>query len=172
MRSLIFDTSALFNFGHRGDMEALLGEFGGCYRLWTTNEVGDELRGPPHKLYYEKLLADRFQIHRPREVRVPVVDLRRLSKILATGELSVILLGLDQMQVSRVVIDEKLARREAAALGLEVAGTIGLLKETLDRGWRTEDACLQTVRMLVRNRFRVRDPAPGESFAEYYASMK
>lgn len=171
MHSLIFDTSALFNFGHRGQMEALLTEFGRCYRLVTTAEVKRELCGPPHGHYYKKLLEAHLRIRKPKDVKLPMTELQRLTRVLASGELSVVMLALDWGDVARVVIDEKSARREAAGLGIKVTGTIGLLKESIDRGWRTDAECLKTVRLLVEHKFRVREPVSGETFAAYFTSL-
>jgi predicted nucleic acid-binding protein len=171
MHSLIFDTSALFNFGHRGQMEALLTEFGRCYRLVTTAEVKSELCGPPRRQYYEKLVDDHLRIQKVKDVKLSIDQLRPLARMLASGELSVILLALDLGNVARAVIDEKPARREAAALGVEVTGTIGLLKEAVDRGWRTDAECVKAVRLLVERKFRVREPAPGEAFSDYFKSF-
>jgi len=171
MHTLIFDTSALFNFGHRGQMEALLTEFGRCYRLVTTAEVKKELCGPPRGQYYEKLVEAHLHIQKLKNVKLPMEELRRLTRVLASGELSVVMLALDLGDVARVVIDEKSARWEATALGINVTGTIGLLKEAIDRGWRTDTECVKTVRLLVEHKFRVREPAPGETFAAYFKSL-
>ncbi len=171
MHSLIFDTSAIFNFGHRGDMEALLTEFGRCRRLVTTAEVKKELCGPPHGQYYERLVEAYLHVRKAEDVKLPLDELRRLTRVLGAGELSVVILALDMGIGHRVVIDERMARREAAALGLAVTGTIGLLKEAIDLGWRTDADCVKAVSLLVQRGFRVREPAPGETFASYFKSL-
>ncbi len=171
MQSLIFDTSALFNFGHRGEMEALLAEFGGCYRLVTTDEVKKESCGPPHAKYYERFIDRHFHLERAAQVRLPLDVLARLSRVPGSGELSVILLGLSVAGAYALVIDERPARYEAATQGLAVAGTIGLLKEAIGRRWRTDAECVQAVRLLVERKFRVRDLAHGETFVGYFNSL-
>lgn len=171
MHSLIIDTSALFNFGHRGQMEALLTEFGRFYRLVTTADVKKELCGPPHGQYYEKLMKAHLHIQKAKVVKLSIDELRRLTRVLDPGELSVVILALDLGSVARVVIDEKPARREAASLGIDVTGTIGLLKEAIDRGWHTDAECMKVVQLLVERKFRVREPSPGETFADYFKSL-
>jgi hypothetical protein len=86
---------------------------------------------PPHGQYYEKLMEAHLHIQKAKVVKLSIDELRRLTRVLDPGELSVVILALDLGSVARVVIDETPARREAASLGINVTGTIGLLKEAM-----------------------------------------
>lgn len=47
MDALIFDTSALLNFGQRGHLQPLLAKFGRVFKLLTTHDVlGEGFRIP------------------------------------------------------------------------------------------------------------------------------
>ncbi len=117
MQPLIIDASALFNFGHRGELQDLLKQLQRCYRL------------------------------------------------------GMILLGLDLGRDCKLAIDERTARREASALGLTVTGTVGLLKDALDRGWRTDAECMMSVKLLVERGFWLRSPGTGESFQDFFRAL-
>lgn len=172
MQPLIIDASALFNFGHRGELQDLLKQLQKCYRLVTTPDVRDELvLDPDQRAHYEKLVKDHLHLQIHKAVKLPLDKLARLTSILGKGELSMILLGLELGGDCRLAIDERTARREAAALGLTVTGTVGLLKEALDRGWRTDAECMTAVRLMVERGFWLRVPAPDQTFEAFFRTL-
>ncbi len=172
MQPLIIDASALFNFGHRGELQDLLKQLQKCYRLVTTPDVRDELvLDPDQRVYYEKLIKDHLHLQAHKAVKLPLDNLARLTSILGKGELSMILLGLDLGRDCKLAIDERTARREASALGLTVTGTVGILKDALDRSWRTDAECIKAVSLMVERGFWLRSPRTGESFKEFFRAL-
>lgn len=63
------------------------------------------------------------------------------------GELDTILLA-QELQVDRVLIDEKLGRKVARSLGLPVQGTLGLLLAAYQGGLLERDEAWQAVQRL------------------------
>jgi predicted nucleic acid-binding protein len=169
MERLVFDTSAILNFGKRGGCEFLVERPAEGHVLLTTPEVERELRDPEHAVYYKDLLKRQFKIQRETEGKIELVELRRLAAVLGSGEMSVILLGLELRAV--VVLDEKVARAEAAGLKLKVTGTLGILADALKRKWCKDEQCIGFVRQLYQNGFRIRRPGANEGFKEYLASF-
>lgn len=169
MENLVFDTSAILNCGKRGECEFLLEHLAQGHALFTTPEVEQELRDPKTADYYRGLLKRRFKVQGVKEVKIELGTLKRLTALLGGGELSVILLAKQLNAV--VVLDDKLARAQAMALELKVAGTLGLLADGLKRRWLTDDQCLGIVRRLHTNGFRIRPPGANENFEEYFASF-
>jgi predicted nucleic acid-binding protein len=169
MEKLVFDTSAILNCGKRGECEFLLERLAEGHGLLTTPEVERELCDPRHAAYYHGLLRKLFKVQGAEEVRIDLAALRRLTGLLGSGELSVILLAMDLK--ARVVLDEKVARAQAVELKLQVTGTLGLLMEGIERKWCTDDQCMGIARHLHANGFRIRPARTNESFREYFASF-
>ena len=169
MEKLVFDTSAILNCGKRGECEFLLERLAGGHALLTTPEVERELCDPKNAAYYKGLLRKLFKVQGAKEVKIDLVVLRRLTGLLGSGELSVILLALDLRAM--VVLDEKVARAQAMALKLKVTGTLGLLAEGIKRKWCTDDQCMGIARRLHANGFRIRRAGANETFKEYFASF-
>lgn len=169
MEKLVFDTSAILNCGKRGECEFLLERLTHGHELFTTPEVQRELCDPRSADYYRMLLKKVFTVQGAREVRVDLGTLRRLTALLGSGELSVILLAMELN--AAVVLDEKVARTQAAALKLRVTGTLGLLADGVKKRWCTDQQCLAIVSRLHTNGFRIRRPGMNVTFKEYFASF-
>jgi predicted nucleic acid-binding protein len=168
--NLIFDTSALFNFGHRGELGFLLDRMAGHYRLYTTDKVVTEIRDPKRKEYYEKFVKKHFTVEKPGDSGISAEQFLRLSSMLHTGEISVILLA--ACLKGRPVLDDQAARAEAAKLGLNVTGTLGLLNDAILRKWLTDSECLARVAKLCDAHFNIPRPAPHQTFADYVRTLE
>ena len=169
MDHLVFDTSAILNFGQRDHLEEVLPKLGKLYRIITTHEVVRELSDPAQRAYHDRLLATHFHRHHPAAPTFDIATVSRLSITLGAGEISVIALATELKAVA--VLDDRAARIEAGSLGLKIMGTLGLINEAMCHGWLTDDQCLDKVRTLHANRFRIRKPNANETFADYFAAM-
>ncbi len=137
--------------------------------LLTTPEVERELCDPEHAAYYKDLLKKRFKVQQAGEGKIALTELRRLAAVLGSGEMSVILLGLELRAM--VVLDEKVARGAATGLKLKVTGTLGILADAVKRKWCKDEQCIGFVRQLHQNGFRIRRPGANEGFKEYFSSF-
>jgi hypothetical protein len=54
MDALIFDTPAVLNFGHRGELAHMLKRLAERHRLLTTPGVMDELTDPDRHAFYQR----------------------------------------------------------------------------------------------------------------------
>jgi predicted nucleic acid-binding protein len=169
MDSLVFDTSALLNFGHRGELTSLLRKLSGEYKLLTTPGAQAELSDPKRKEYYAGFLRDHFTVQSVGEVRFKVADLARLSRVLDPGEITVMILAKEINGIA--VLDETAARREAKSLDLRYTGTVGLLHQGTQRKWLTEAQCLACVVKLCDTGFFLPRPLCSQSFSDYFASL-
>ncbi len=170
MDALVFDTSAILNFGHRDDLQPLLARFGALHRLFTTPEVVAELTDPARKPFYDSLLRTHFTVCAARSVALDLATMARLAVAIDPGEISVIALAHEMKAIA--VIDERLARRKAATLGVRLTGTIGLLHDALQKGWHTDAESLAKIHLLTASGFRIRRPGANETFTEYFASLQ
>jgi predicted nucleic acid-binding protein len=139
------------------------------YVLLTTPEVEGELCDPDEAAYYRELLKKRFKVQQATEGKIELVELRRLAGVLGSGEMSVIMLGLELRAM--VVLDEKVARAAAAGLKLKVTGTLGILADAVKRKWCKDEQCIEVVRKLHQNGFRIRRPGANEGFKDYFSSF-
>lgn len=73
---------------------------------------------------------------------------------LDAGEFQVILLG-HELQADWVLIDERLGRRVALSLGLEVKGTLGILLIAFHAGLISKVEAKESVQELVKNGLRL-----------------
>jgi len=73
---------------------------------------------------------------------------------LDAGELQVLLLG-RELAADWVLVDERLGRRVAQAMGLPVKGTIGVLLAAFHVGLMDSDACLEAAQSLTSLGIRV-----------------
>jgi predicted nucleic acid-binding protein len=168
MESLVFDTSAILNFGHRGELAALLKKLVGEYRILTTPEARNELTDPKRKEFYAALLKDHFVIQ-STTTSFDIVTLARLARTIDPAEITVMTLASELKGIS--VLDERAARREAKDLGLKITGTLGLMNEGLKKSWLTEADCLNTITKLCASGFAIPRLKPGQSFADYFSSF-
>ncbi len=97
-----------------------------------------------------KIASRNWTIKRP-EIQ-PGVDLRLFG--LDAGETEVLLLA-RQLQPDWVIIDERLARRVALALGLPLKGTLGLLLSAVQTGLVDQEDAIADVQRLTRNGIRI-----------------
>lgn len=107
---LVFDSSAVFNFGHRGELEELLEKLRDGHMLIISPEVRKEIcEKIKYKAYYEKLTNDYFVIKEdvPRELSINQIG--TIIDKLGKADASVILLALGTN--GTLIIDDKLARR-------------------------------------------------------------
>jgi predicted nucleic acid-binding protein len=170
MQNLVYDTAAIFNFGHRDDLTFLLERLSKAHTLLTTPAVVAEITDPDRAAYYKKLLADWFEIKSVSAIPFDTATLAALSSILDPGEISVLMLA-KELQAT-AVLDEKAARREAGPLAVTFTGTLGLLQLALKRRWMKETECLTRVRQLCDRGFRIPRPAPHHTFAEYMSALE
>ncbi len=77
----------------------------------------------------------------------PAIDPLLLG--LDTGEMAVLLLA-QQFKPDWVIIDERLGRSVAFALGMPVKGTLGILLAAVYAGLLSKDAALDDLKQLVR----------------------
>lgn len=165
---LIFDASAVFAFGHRGRLEALLAKLAAQHVLLVPEVVASEVL--PETAYdYAKLLADWFET-RTVQSAIDVNDLAALSAVLDPGEIGVIVLA--AQLGGTPIIDEPTAYRMARTRGLTPTGTLGVLQYAVASGWMTDSDALSSVVRLRTNRFRCPTPEGFGTFAAYLASLQ
>lgn len=170
MDSLIFDTSALLNFGHRGQLAPLLKKLAGECRLLTTPDARNELTDPKRKDYYAEFLGRHFTLQSADASPFNLATLSRLSVAIDPGEITVMSLAKEINGMA--VLDEAAARSEAKVLDLRFTDTLGLMHQALQRKWLTEADCLARVVKLCDAGFSISRPLPGQSFAAYFASIE
>lgn len=170
MDHLVFDTSAILNFGQRDHLEELLPKLATIYQIVTTDAVVQELVGPDQREFTARLLRTHFHQHKLKTEPFDLAVMSHLSGMLGSGEISVITVTRELTGIA--VLDDRTARIEAAKLGLKIVGTLGLLHEAMQRRWLTDDQCLDKVRALHANNFRIRNPHANETFAEYFAALQ
>jgi predicted nucleic acid-binding protein len=169
MDPLVFDTSAILNFGHRGELTALLKKLSGEYELFTTHGAQAELTDPARKKFYDAFVREYFTV---RTATTPVFDFKTLARLASTidsGEISVMALARELKGYA--VLDDRAARREAKALDLRLYGTLGLLHLGMQKKWLTEAECLARVGKLCDAKFAIPRPATGQSFADYLRAI-
>ncbi len=172
--ALVFDASAVFNFGHRGNLAELLRVFRTTRRLVVTQEVMQEVL-VEESFDYSAFLADSFDV-------VPLLlpeDLRLdlLADGLDLGEISTIGAALALHGVA--VIDERAARTRAKRMEIRLTGTLGLLDAAVRAGTLTDAQALHAVTRMRTWRaadgsaggFRVRATDGFRSFREYVAQF-
>jgi len=166
---LVFDTSALFNFGHRGQLQFLLDKLASVTELLVPEDVLEEATQQEiNRQFYQDLTRDRFQV-RKGEVAGYEGKIEQLSSVLGSGELSVIVLTLETKGAA--VIDEPEARAAAQANSLKVVGTLGILTLSVRSGWITDADALEVVQRLRSAGFRTPPVQANQSFGEYISSL-
>jgi len=163
---LVFDTSTIFNIGHRGDLRQIISQLTERHRLLVPPEVVDE-KQRKHELrqYYHELLQAYFTQQVGKIPPMYSDAIIQLTTRLDSGELNVIILALDTGGTA--VIDERTARKEARALNVPVTGTLGLLQYAVQRAWLTEQEALVKIEMLRATGFRIPSFTPGQLFTDY-----
>lgn len=170
MDSLVFDTSAILNFGHRGELTALLKKLSGEYELFTTHGAQAELTDPDRRDFYTAFVRDHFKV---RTASTPVFDVKTLARLASSidsGEITVMTLAGELKGFA--VLDDRAARREAKALDLRLSGTLGLLHLGMQKKWLNEAECLARVSKLCDAKFAIPRPAAGQSFTDYLRKIE
>jgi predicted nucleic acid-binding protein len=165
---LIFDTAAVLNFGHRGDLPHLLSELSKHYAIFTTPGVVAELTDPKRKKFYDTFLAGHFTIQSD-SAAFDLVTLSRLTRILDPGEITVLALAKELDGIA--VLDETGARKQAPILGIKMTGTLGLMLEALKQKWMSDAQCIAHLRKLKEHGFWLPDLSPNQTFAAYMHSL-
>lgn len=151
---LIFDSSAIFNFGHRGNLEKILTLLKVSFELIVTNEVIEEIiKNERYRNYYNDLVKNYFIVKKINHTKGAAKIISQYSTNLGKGELSVIIAAssLDGM----AVIDEKLARKIAVNLNIDVIGTLGILYVFFKEKKLNEMELRTLISTLRRNGFRI-----------------
>ena len=161
---LVFDTSALFNFGHRDTLLGLLKQLKAENLLVAPPAVVEELV-PERRYDYASMRADYLLTVAPRPEPKDLERMRGLSAVLGRGEVEVILLAREVQGMA--VLDDRAARRAAEQVGVEVTGTLGLIAHGIDRGWMTDAEAMRAVRQLRANGFFVPRVGDDERFDAY-----
>jgi predicted nucleic acid-binding protein len=139
---------ALSIVGHLGLLQALFDEI--LIPASVYEEVVQEGRGCPGS--QEIAETDWLAVREP-EVAFPLPpELLGLDQ----GELDVILLA-QEIEADWVLIDEKLARKIARAVGLQVKGTLGILLVAYRTGLVTKEEALEAVQKLAQSSVRLSD---------------
>ena len=166
---LVFDASALFNFGHRGNLSQLLVHLRESHTLIVTSSVVAEIVIEP-RFDYKVLIEEHFGIQQTITMPEDVSTLALLSASLGAGELDVILLAMQTKGTA--VIDERAARRQARELGLAVIGTLGLLQYAVEQKWMSDSEVLASVQQLRQNGFRCPSAEGFTSLAKFLELFK
>lgn len=113
-------------------------------------EVVGEGRGRPGSAEVSE--AEWLTVRRPQETSPLPAEVMGLDQ----GEIDVILLA-QEVEADWVLIDEKLARQIAKAVGLQVRGTLGVLLAAYRTGLLSREDSLRAVRELARSSVRLSD---------------
>jgi predicted nucleic acid-binding protein len=170
-RPLILDASAVFNFGHRGQLLDVWEKLAAARQLIVTTEVVREVTLKPRTDfdYPEQLarLCTAWDAPLPHIGKIPPA----FQNILGPGELSV--LGLAHEKQWEAVIDEAAGRAAAGVMGIPVKGTLGLLEMAVQAGWLAEAGCMEAVwRLKIAGFFLPVKPGANDDFAEYLLKVK
>ena len=161
---LVFDTSALFNFGHRDTLQELLRHLATEAMLVAPAAVLEELR-PETRLDYEQFCRDHLTVGRAEAGPEDLALLRSLSAELGRGEIEALLFARDSRGTA--VLDDRKARQVAGRMGVPVIGTLGLIAHAIERGWMTDPEAVQAVRQLRANGFFLPRVDDDERFDAY-----
>lgn len=165
---LVCDASVVLNLGHRGYLGDLVAVLMGERDLVVTPQVMKEVT-LDDPAFYRGFLDRHFRQHDRPLVAMESIpeDVRRQ---LDAGELSVLAVCLEEGWTA--CIDETLARQAARALGLNLMGTIGLLGRALERGWMSDELCLDAVKRMRGNGFYCPKIHANDDFSEYLARLR
>lgn len=167
---IVFDASALFNFGHRGEIEFLLKNLKKEYELIIPPSVEKQTQIKIElKTYYQKLIADYFNI----KIAFPASSLLKtfeaIVQKLGEADADVIALGLDTN--GTIIMDDRKARKESQALGIQLMGTVGLINHCLQQYWLTQEEAIKIVKKLIERGSRIPILKEGQTFEEYLRSI-
>lgn len=164
---LVFDTSAVYCFGHRGRLERVLAEYSARYTLVIPPDAEQEVLSEAEYAYPD-LLARHFQ-QKASAVDVLGLDwLAEVSRRLDPGEIGVLLVVYETKGTA--IIDEKKARIEAKRLGISCVGTMRLLMHAVERGWISDVEARSGVARMQHAGFSCPPIDAFSLFSAYYAA--
>lgn len=167
---IIFDTSALFNFGHRGELGFLLKNLKHEYQLIIPPSVEKQTQMKAEfKTYYQKLIADYFIIKTGAPSLALLKTFEAIVSRLGDADAEVIALGLDTK--GTIIMDDRKARREVQTLGIHLVGTVGLLDYSLQQNWLMKDEAITIVKKLIEKGSRIPILKEEQSFEDYIGSI-
>lgn len=165
---LIFDTSAVYCFGHRGGIEDVLHVFSAHYTLMTPPEAAQEvLREQSYD--YPRLLGRCFSQQQVTDSEIENEAVSKAAAVLGSGEIAVMLLARETGGTA--VIDEKAARSAARDIGLPCVGTFGLLWHAIERGWMSDAEALEAATRLKRAGFRCPSTLGFATYRSYFEKL-
>ncbi len=168
--ALVFDTSVLFNLGHRDHLAWLVERLAERHTLLVPATVLRELQ-PERTMDYEWFCKRHFEIVAPDFSGVEVSVLQAWRERLDPGELEVLVVA--RARKATAVIDERKARAMATAAGIAKIGTLRLIADAVSHGWCDNATAFAACDELVANKFRCPAREPGHTtFAAYIASIK
>jgi predicted nucleic acid-binding protein len=170
METLIFDTAAVMNFGHRGQLAYLLKKLSERFTLLTTPGVVAELTDPNRQAFYKALIAESFKVQAPTSAAFDLSTLARLARTIDPGEISV--LAVAKELKATAVLDDRAARRQAVELKIQITGTLGLMAYAVKSNWTTEAECLEKIHHLCDASFAIPRPLPKQTLADYLKSVQ
>lgn len=143
-------------------------------------DVLDKWVETPNNFYLPKSVADEIEAKQdqPRTDIVSLIDYRQievrevtlvslatsLNKRLGKGESDAIALSIE-LQADYIILDDLVARREAMRLGLNIKGTLAVIKKLRDEGKITIDDLDDLYQKLVEIKFRVKRGIFNDIFA-------
>ena len=164
---LVFDTSAVYCFGHRGRLERVLAEYSARYTLVIPPDAEQEVLSEAEYAYPD-LLARHFQ-QKASAVDVLGLDwLAEVSRRLDPGEIGVLVVAYETNGTA--IIDEKRARAEAKRLGIACVGTFRLLRHAVECGWISDVEARSGVARMQHAGFSCPSIDAFSLFSAYYAA--
>lgn len=136
------------------------------HELLVPSQVVDELR------IWEKSGKDAYVLLMEWLAKANVAVkkayiLPKLPKSLHEGEKATISLAISE-KVKTVLIDERRARIAAKMQGLKTVGTMGIVKQQLNKNRITEKECRQIVLELIKKGYRIKE----ELLAEFLQNLE
>jgi predicted nucleic acid-binding protein len=163
---LILDTSTLFNLGHRGEMELLATKLREeMYEFWVTPEAKAEIYLPASKAYFEAHIAGLVEERSFTTNTLTAEQIFELTDSIQNAEITAIILAKEHS--ATVSLDDKTARKKAELVGVTTIGTLGLMRQGLERGWMSDDECIAAVERMRSRGFFIPRPGANDDFSEY-----
>lgn len=168
---LVFDSSSIFNFGHRGNLESILIDLRKKFDLIITNEVFEEITKNENKRdFYKEFIRKYFLVKKIKLKSEFNSLIYSFSEKLGKGEQSVILFTLYNQGTA--IIDDKLARKFALQYNVRVIGTLGILKHYFKKN-KIDEACFRNIIINLRNNgFRIPELNNQTSIEEYLFDLE
>lgn len=165
---LIFDTSAVYCFGHRGGLEHIVSRLSTRYSLLIPPAAAHEVLSE-QGYDYPGFLGSHFSQQEFTASRIENTWLSDAAVSLGAGEIAVLLLTHEVGGTA--VIDEKAARSVARDMGLPCVGTFGLLWHAIERGWMSDGEALEAATRLRRAGFRCPATLGFATYRSYFEKL-